>query len=333
MVGLDVVVAVPGLACAVPNLNEAYPTLQQPPGDHHLARLHSLAVHLPDAFWFLGEVEGIVGFHLHAICQLKRLHSRLEKTIVLAALLIALVQFAEQVKLPALFGSGGVLVADVLDQLVDLRLARVDVGRLVGSGQERGPPVLISLRRQAIGAQDDEAGKILILRAQPVRDPGTEAGADLPNVAAIHHHQRRLVIRDVGMHGADDAQIVDALSDIRKDFADFDTVLAVFLELKRRGERGSGAALGFQSDGNGLARELCERRLGIEGIDVGAAAVHEQVENSLRLRRLRRSLGSHRICRSRRGRLQMAGLPQQRGQGDGAHAHAAALQQFAPRQE
>ena len=48
MVDFEVVVAVPGLALAVPELHEAHAPLDQPPGDQHLPGLHAGAVHVAD---------------------------------------------------------------------------------------------------------------------------------------------------------------------------------------------------------------------------------------------------------------------------------------------
>ena len=44
----EVVVAVPRLALAVPDLHEPHAALDQPPGDQHLPRLHAGAVHVAD---------------------------------------------------------------------------------------------------------------------------------------------------------------------------------------------------------------------------------------------------------------------------------------------
>ena len=48
MVDLDVVVVVPRLAFAVPDLHEAHAALDQPAGDQDLPRLRAGAVHVAD---------------------------------------------------------------------------------------------------------------------------------------------------------------------------------------------------------------------------------------------------------------------------------------------
>ena len=135
---------------------------------------------------------------------------------------------------------------DVLDQLLDFGVLRVDVGALVDAGQKAGLPVLRFLNRIAAGAHGDEAGQILIFGAEAVSDPRAHAGADQPGFAAIHQQQRRLVVRHVGVHRADDADVVDAFGDVGKDLADFDAALAVFLKFERRGKRGAGLAFGSE---------------------------------------------------------------------------------------
>ena len=104
------------------------------------------------------------------------------------------------------------VVADVLDQLLDLGVARVEIGPLEDARQKRRLPVLRLLDRIAARAHGDEAGQVLILGAQPIGDPRAHAGPDLAGVAAIHQHQRRLVIRHVGVHRANDGHVVDMLS-------------------------------------------------------------------------------------------------------------------------
>ena len=121
------------------------------------------------------------------------------------------VELLHQVELAALLGGRRRAVADVLDQLVDLGVLGVDVRALIGARQKRDSPVLRGHDRIAAGAHGDEAGQVLILRAQAVGDPGAKAGPRQPAVAAVHQHQRRLVVGHVGVHRADDAQVVDVL--------------------------------------------------------------------------------------------------------------------------
>ena len=76
------------------------------------------------------------------------------------------------------------------------------------------------------------------------------------------------MIRDIGVHRAYDAEIVNAAADLRKNLADLDSALAEFLKRKRRRKGGTGASFGLQSDGDGFAGEPGERRLWVESIDM-----------------------------------------------------------------
>ncbi len=117
-------------------------------------------------------------------------------------------------------------------------------------------------------------GKILIFGAEAISEPGAHGRAAGNAGAAIHHEQRRFVIGDVGIHGADDATIVNARTEFGKDFADFDAALAVAVEFERRAEEAAGFALGFEiAGGHGLAAVFLEQRFGVEGIDLRGAAV------------------------------------------------------------
>ena len=81
MIGLDVVVMVPGLPGSVPQLHHADSALEQTPGNQRLPAVHGVAVHGPDGGRFAREVEGIAGFHLHAEGQLEGLDACLESRI------------------------------------------------------------------------------------------------------------------------------------------------------------------------------------------------------------------------------------------------------------
>ena len=108
-----------------------------------------------------------------------------------------------------------------------------------------------------------------------------------------------------GVHGADEGNIVHALAEVRPPIADLDPALAALAEANlQRVERVALLAVGIVDDddarqfeffgilsvlegrlGDGLAGELGEHRLGIEALHMTDAAVHEQPDDVLRLRR------------------------------------------------
>ena len=71
--------------------------------------------------------------------------------IVAALVLVVLVERGQQIELPPLRIGRQPLVADVLDQLVDLGVLRVDVRALIHARQKRRLPVLRFLNRIAAG--------------------------------------------------------------------------------------------------------------------------------------------------------------------------------------
>jgi hypothetical protein len=70
-----------------------------------------------------------------------------------------------------LLGHRGVVVFDVFDEFLDAGVFGVDVGALENAGEEAALPVLGFLDRIAAGAHGDEAGKVLVFRAEAVSDP------------------------------------------------------------------------------------------------------------------------------------------------------------------
>ncbi len=173
------------------------------------------------------------------------------------------------------------MIADVRDQLLDLGVLAVDVRSLKDPRQKGRLPVLRLGDREPAGAHHDETGQVLVLRTQAVEHPGADARPRLPRFAAVHQHQRRLMIGDVGVHRADHADVVDHPGRVREQVADFDPALAVLLELEGRAHGRAGLALGGQIGRHRLAVVAVEHRLGVERVDVRRPAVHEQVDDPL----------------------------------------------------
>ena len=84
----------------------------------------------------------------------------------------------------------------------------------------------------------------------------------------------------VGVHGADDAEIVNALADFGEDLADFEAGLAVAFELPGRAhERAAGTVGADLGAGHGLAIVLSQGGLGVEGIYLRHAAIQKQEDD------------------------------------------------------
>ena len=145
------------------------------------------------------------------------------------------------------------------------------------------------------------------------------------------------MVRHIGVHRANDGNVVNTPADMGKNLADFDAALAVSFEFVRRGKRRAGFPFGFQI----LHRQLFagvffQRRFGIEGVHVRRPAVGENMNHMFGFGRKLRLPGHERrniaTRRLRRGgeRLHAA---EKRGQTQRAHAHTAAAQKLAPGQK
>ena len=131
-VGREISMMIPA---AVPDLHESDTSFQEAPRNQHLPALLGIgAVALPDRFAFLAEVEGIGRFHLHLISQLKGLQARLQFRVFPQGLTVFLIELIEQIKLPPLLLPRGVIITDVLDELVHLGVLGVDRRPLISAG-------------------------------------------------------------------------------------------------------------------------------------------------------------------------------------------------------
>ncbi len=151
---------------------------------------------------------------------------------------------------------GQVGIADIGQHAFRVEPAVVDVRALENAGQEAVAPQLRADDRLA-RAHDDEAGQVLVLGAQAVEEPGTHGRADRLRVAAGHHEQRRLMVGRVGVHGADDADVVDASGHAGVHLADFDARFAVLAELERRPHQVGVVALDLDAGRRLSGRCIC----------------------------------------------------------------------------
>ena len=171
MVLLKVIMAIPGLTSAVPELNEAHATFGESASDEELSTQRGVAVHLARFLGLAADIKSIRGLELHAVGHLERLGAGLEGGVLRAPGLMGSVELTEQVELLALGGAREAEVANVLDEFLDASLGGVDVVALVDARQEAALPVLGLLNGEAAGAKRHEAGKVLVLRAEAIGHP------------------------------------------------------------------------------------------------------------------------------------------------------------------
>ena len=149
-------------------------------------------------------------------------------------------------------------------------------------GREAAVPGGLSGTVAPLVADGNEGGQVLIFRPQAVSQPGSHAGPVGLNRPGGHHQQPGHVLRKVGMHGVDDAEIVDALRQVGEELADPAARLAMALELEGRLHQALGLAQGLDVHRRGaLAVEFLQQRLVVEGVHVGDAAVHQEMNHPL----------------------------------------------------
>ena len=91
------------------------------------------------------------------------------------------------------------------------------------------------------------------------------------------------MIGHIGMHGTDDAKVVCALGHVREDITNLDPTLSMLGELEGGSITGTCLALGLEVvHGQLFAMILCQEWLGIEGVDLGRSAIHEEVNDPFR---------------------------------------------------
>ena len=98
----DVIVGVPGLAVAVPELDEADAAFEEAAGHEALAGEGAGAVEVADGLGFAVEIEGIGGLGLHAVGEFETADAGFELGVVMAAGEVVFVELAEEVELGGL---------------------------------------------------------------------------------------------------------------------------------------------------------------------------------------------------------------------------------------
>ena len=171
MIDFEIVVIIPGLAFAMPQLNEPNTTFNQPAGDEQLPGLDAVSVGFQHMFWFLLDVKGVGRFHLHSISEFERVNPGFECRFVGPLIGMLSVQFLQQIELPPLLAPGGLVIANVFDQFFDVTMPRIDVRSLKNTWKKRGSPVLCPGDWQTIRTHGNETGQILVFGPQTIGDP------------------------------------------------------------------------------------------------------------------------------------------------------------------
>src|SRR5439155_15149418 len=212
---------------------------------------------------------------------------------------------------------------------------RSELDALIDCGQKSAAPA----RLAAVGCvlareQDDEAGEIAAVAAEPVREPRSDAGAAKHLAARIHEDLPGRMVELRRLHRAPDRDLVGDGRKMRQQLRELGARLAVLLERERRPEQARRAfdkskSLPFRNElgGNLFAVVLLQRGLVVEQVELCRRARHEQVNNVLRFRC---EVGRSR-CEGTRSLPGEQRLVEQRGQRQPADAEAGLLEEMTAR--
>src|SRR5207244_11319883 len=124
---------------------------------------------------------------------------------------------------------------------------------------------------------------------QTIKLLGAHAGPSFDDRAAVHEGMCWIVVDLLGMHRADDADVVGDFGDVRKQARNFLPGIAVFFEFS---EWSASFQLGIlelrellalgERFGKRLAIDLLQLRLEIEAFQMRWSASHTQMDNSFR---------------------------------------------------
>ena len=315
---------VPGF---VEEFHEAHASFHQPPRQHAVVRERGLAglraVHVEDVLRLSRDVHQFGRARLHAIGHLERIDPRLD---------LGVADFRETHAVQPPNGIQRVSLELAVHsrrvrQVQDGIAAGPELDSLVHRRQEAAAPVRVPAAGPLLpGTEDYESRQVARLAAQSVQGPRAHRRPAELLSARAHHHLGGSVVEGVRDEALDDRDLVDDRSCVRDQLGQFGAALAVLGELELRpeqrrvgvDERRSIAVQ--QALGGQRALVLAEFRLVVEELEVARAAAHEEEDDVL---------GRGLVVGSLRG--QRIGRLHQVPQGYGAQAHAALLQEPAPR--
>ena len=139
--------------------------------------------------------------------------------------------------------------------------------------------------------QDAERGQVLVRRAQAVAEPRPHRRPPRDLRAGLEERDRRVVVDRLGVHRADEAELVDDLGRLRQELADPGADCPCRRELEDRAGQRQGRLVRRHARqplphpdrvGQVLAVHPVQQRLVIEQVELRRPAAHEQVDDPLR---------------------------------------------------
>ena len=171
---------------------------------------------LPDDFDVEHAGQGI----LHAEGEFVRLDEALDGGVLGLALLGGAVELLHEVELGTLLGPCELRMGEVADLGLGDGLASVADARALIDGGKKRAAVIRGAAVAGIRAQGDKTGQVFVHRAEAVGDPGTHAGTRRGGNAAVHLEEGGRMVRHIGLHAADEAELVRVRGDLREQLAD-----------------------------------------------------------------------------------------------------------------
>ena len=194
------------------------------------------------------------------------------------------------------------------------------------NGREEGVGIITWPAFAGGGHDGDEAGEVFVFGAESVGDPTAHGRADEVGRAGVKEEGGGSVRDAFGVHGVDEAEVIDVLADVWKKFADVLTALAVLLEVPEWFQE---LALAFFSEGGfpnahevvALAIAFDKLRFVVEAVDVAGPTGHEEEDDSFGPAREEGRFGCEGIG--------PGGLAKEGGEGEGAESASGGFEELA----
>ncbi len=177
------------------------------------------------------------------------------------------------------------------------RHARIAQRRAVVDGGQKSGTVIIDPAMSQRGTNRDEGRQVIVLGPQPVANPRAHARSNERVAAGMQLEQRPAMPGIRAVHAVEKAQVVDALTHMRKQLTHPGSRLAVLPKLPGAGQQVSrirGHHAGFV-ERQRLAMIARQERLVVERVDLRRPTVHEQEDDPLGTRREMRRANRQRI--------------------------------------
>ncbi len=327
------------IPATVVKLDETHATLSQPTGEQAVAGVAAVAafgaVHVENLLWLVGDIHQL----RHA-----RLHAKRHFVLGDACLDFRVAKLFVCQPVESLHGVDDVALLLSVDAVrivhVEHRVAlTAEAHALEAARQKAAVPLPCGDRLRLAAAdrsQHDETGQVVVFAAETVVDPRAHRGPAGDDRAGVHERVRRVVVDLLGLHRANDRNLIRDFAEVRKDMGELLAGLPPALELVLRSERLEFLPLKLRdllAFGERLRHRLAVQ-LGqfwfvVERLEVRRAAGHAQEDHALGLDRQGRRI--HHAGPLLPGRLgQAAAGIHQRTKRSQAKADAGLTQEAAP---